>query len=485
MLAKPIHVFGREREWAALARFAESTADEMLMGVVSGRRRQGKTFLLQSLADAVGGFYFVAVESTSVDALRQFGTALADYLEVGGPLAFRNWDEAIGFLLDRCADRVVVLDEFPYLIKADPAIPSIIQREIDARGGARQGRSRTRLLLAGSAMSIMGKLLAGQAPLRGRSSLDLVVQPFDYRTAARFWGISDPRLAAQVDAVVGGTPAYRTRFVDNEAPQAIENFDDWVIRRVLSLDTPLFREARYLLSNESDIRDEALYHAVLSAIATGNNTRGGIANYMGRKSTDIAHPLAVLEECRLIRKEIDPVRKGAPLWRIAEPLVVFYEAIMRNTWSQLELGQAAHVWRGAARRFAAQVMGPHFEHLCRQFALTANWDGELPTEVAAGLAQGSGKGQNIEVDVMVLAAQEGDSKRRLLSVGEAKWTEIMNLGHLNRLRQARDQLHVRGLDTRDTVIALYSGTGFDADLRSAAKNSRILLVDLETLYAPV
>src|SRR5207302_10882175 len=112
-----------------------------------------------------------------------------------------------------------------------------------------------------------------------------------------------------------------------------------------------------------------------------------------------------------------------------------------------------------------QVMGPHFEHLCRQFALRAEWSGELPAEVAAGIAQGGGKGTNIQVDVMVLGTPEVGSPQRLLSVGEAKWNEVMNSGDLDRLRHARDQLHRKGLDTRDTVLTLYSGAGFDADLR--------------------
>ncbi|WP_067130333.1 ATP-binding protein [Microtetraspora malaysiensis] len=481
-MPKPEYVFDREREWAALTRFATAPGDEMRLAVVSGRRRQGKTFLLQALADALGGFYFVAVESTSVDALRQFGTAVASYLGVEGTLAFANWDEAITYLLDRCPDRLIVIDEFPYLMKADHAIPSLLQREIDARGANHPARGRTRLILAGSAMSVMGKLLAGQAPLRGRASLELVVHPFDYHMARRFWGISDLRLAIQLNAITGGTPAYRTRFVDGESPAGPDEFDDWVIRRVLSTESPLFREARYLLSNEMEVRDEALYHAVLGAIAAGNNTRGGIAGHMERKSTDIAHPLGVLEDCRLIRKEIDPIRK-ASVYRVAEPLVTFYESIMRPSWSQLERGRAAQVWNGARSRFASQVIGPHFEHICRQFALGVEWAGELPSEVAAGVAPGSGRGQNIEVDVIALGAQDGTHRRRLLSVGEAKWSEVMTLRHLGRLQQARDQLHIRGLDTRDTVLALYSGAGFDRSLTEAAAGDQgILLADLATLY---
>ncbi|KAA9381553.1 ATP-binding protein [Microbispora cellulosiformans] len=476
---KPAHIFDRDREWAALRAFAESPSPEMRLAVVSGRRRQGKTFLLQALADVYGGFYFVAVESTSADALRQFGTAVAAYLGVPGTLAFANWDEAIVHLLDHCGDRLIVLDEFPYLTKADPSIPSILQREIDGRGAHRAAGSRVRLVLAGSAMSVMGRLLAGQAPLRGRASLDLVVQPFDHRLARRFWGIEDTRLALQVNAIVGGTPAYRTGFVDHEAPG--DDLGDWVVRRVLDPAVPLFREARYLLTNEMEIRDEALYHAVLGAIAAGNNTRGGIAGHMERKATDIAHPLAVLEDCRLIRREIDPIRKRS-LFRVAEPLVTFYEAIMRPAWSLLERGWADRVWRGAGARFAAQVVGPHFEHVCREFALAHDWNGEYATEVAAGIAPGGGRGQNIEVDVIALAPQD-DHPRRLLSVGEAKWSQTMNVGHLKRLEQARDQLHTRGLDTRDTVLALYSGAGFDPELtEAAARDPRVLLVDLPLLY---
>lgn len=68
-------------------------------------------------------------------------------------------------------------------------------------------------------------------------------------------------------------------------------------------------------------------------------------------------------------------------------------------------------------------------------------------------------------------------------MGEAKWSEVMNIGHLKRLEQARERLHARGLDTRDTVLALYGGAGFDATLtEAAARDPRILLVDLPMLY---
>ena len=119
------------------------------------------------------------------------------------------------------------------------------------------------MLLCGSALSFMGGLLAGSAPMRGRASLELIVPTLDYRLAAEFWDISDPLLALKVHAITGGTPAYRREFVRDDTPAGAADFDGWVLRTVLSPASPLFREARYLLADEPDLRDIGLYHSVL------------------------------------------------------------------------------------------------------------------------------------------------------------------------------------------------------------------------------
>ena len=152
-------------------------------------------------------------------------------------------------------------------------------------------------------MSFMGRLLSGNAPLRGRAGLELIVPTLDHQLAAQFWGIDDPATALKVNAIVGGTPAYRREFARDDAPAGPEDFEPWVLRTVLSPTSPLFREARYLLADEPELHDVGLYHSVLAAIAAGNSQRGGIASYLGRKSGDLAHPLTVLEDCGLITRE--------------------------------------------------------------------------------------------------------------------------------------------------------------------------------------
>ena len=85
--------------------------------------------------------------------------------------------------------------------------------------------------------------------------------------------------------MVGGTPAYRRELLREDTPADLADFDAWVIRTVLNPQTPLFREARYLLAEETEIRDASLYHSVLAAVAEGNATSGGIASYIGRNPT--------------------------------------------------------------------------------------------------------------------------------------------------------------------------------------------------------
>jgi hypothetical protein len=482
---KPSWVFDREFEWSALTNFAGSPSPRARLGIVSGRRRQGKTYLLRALAEATGAFYYAAAEATTVDSLRDLGAALAAHTGAALPFAIRDWDEAVRAIRDTFPDGLAIIDEFPYLIRADPALPSLLQRALDDRAWGPQERG-TRFLLCGSAMSVMGGLLAGNAPLRGRSALELLVAPFDYRTAARFWGIdNDPGLAILVHSIVGGTPAYRSEFVADDIPASRDDFDSWVSRTVLNPAIPLFREARYLLAEETDIREPALYNSVLGAIAAGNATRGGIANYVGRKSSEVLHPLNVLEDAGLIAREADPFHARRSLFRIAEPLITFYEAIMRRPWPQLEQRQAAAVWRRQQPAFLSQVVGPHFEALCRDWAAHAGEDlfGDLPAEVAAGTVADPANRTQIEVDVAVLSAGAPDSPRRVLSLGEAKWGEVMGLGHLDRLRRARDLLSAKGNHAADAVLACYSGTGFSAELHAVARgNPSVLLVDLERLY---
>ncbi|MGH3905769.1 MAG: ATP-binding protein [Pseudonocardiaceae bacterium] len=485
---KPSEMFDRDNEWDDLARFAVDDAPGATLGVVSGRRRQGKTMLLYSLAQATDGLYFAATEATEADSLRRLGQILADHVSAPAPLQLRSWEHAIDLLLEIGRNRptVAVLDEFPYLALASRALPSVIQQALTP-GRPERTTSRTRLLLCGSAMSFMGGMLSGTAPLRGRAGLELRVAPLDYRCAARFWELDDPRLAVLVHAIVGGTPAYRREYVRDDTPSSMADFDGWVARAVLNPASPLFREARYLLGENPGLRDPTLYHSVLAAVAEGNTTRGGIASYIGRKATDLQHPLTVLEDAGLLTRDADPLRSGRSNYRITEPLIAFYQAIMRPAWTRLERRQGAQVWRSARRRFESAVLGPHFEQLCRtwvaEFAAPETFGG-VPATVGHGSVNDAAGRTSHEVDIVALG-NPGAGPRSVLALGETKWDEQMGLAHLDRLRHIRGLLERRpGVDATGAKLLCASGAGFTPELRAAADASEAMLLDLDRLYRP-
>ncbi|WP_405087176.1 hypothetical protein [Microbispora sp. NBC_01389] len=159
--------------------------------------------------------------------------------------------------------------------------------------------------------------------------------------------------------------------------------------------------------------------------------------------------------------------------------ITFYQAIMVREWARLERGDAATVWRGSGARFLSQVVGPHVEVLCREYALDA--DGAAG-EVGSGVVPDPANRTRIEVDVAVLAPVDHGRPRRVLSLGEVKWDRVMGAEHVARLRRARDLLTAKGYDTRDTVLTCYSGAGFTAEL-GAGPGGDVRLVTLDDLYA--
>jgi AAA+ ATPase superfamily predicted ATPase len=485
LAAKPTEIFDRDWEWGQLDRFISDDQPGATLGIVSGRRRQGKTFLLESMCELTGGFYYAATEAVPrPEALRQLAEAWAAYTSSPVSVHFADWGRALDALLALAPDRPVpvVLDEFPYLAREARELPSVIQKALSP-GRQQRAASRARLLLCGSSISFMGGLLSGGAPLRGRAALELIVPTFDFRQAADFWAASDHRLAALLYFVVGGTPAYRTEYLRGAAPADLAHFDEWVVEHVLSPASPLFREVRALLAEDPALRDTGLYHTVLAAVAEGNATRGGIANRIERKAADISHHLTVLEDAGLLVREPDAFRENRSEYRITEPLVRFYHAIMRPNWAQLERvrpGRTERIWAASQDTFFSKVAGPVFERMCRLWAedmADPQTFGGQPARVLSGVVRDPAARVSHEVDVAAL-----DAQGRVLAIGEVKWGKRMDAGHLARLEKIAQVLGSRG--QRPKVLALFSGTGFSPELAEAAASSRgrIQLIDLTRLY---
>lgn len=483
-MGKPAALFDRDQEWDDLLRFARRRGRRIAL--VYGRRRQGKSFILRALADELGGFYYQALEEEARPALDRFGQALATF--AGAPAwttpRFEDWTSAFRALAESAAGKPIVLDEFPYLVRKSPELPSVIQAAYD--DVASQGHPGFCLILCGSALSVMTELLTGQQALRGRAMVELLVEPFDFRVSRRFWGIADHATAFLVDAVLGGPPGYRD-LLEGAAPVAEAEFADWLAGGVLNPSHALYREAEYLLAEDPALADRALYQSIVGAVATGTTRRDELARVLGRPTTGLEHPLTQLERARFVYRHDDLLRQRRPLLRVADPLIRFHHAVVRLDRARFDARRTSEAWADAADRFRSQVVGPHFETIARTWTATYASRRTLGGETRrVGFVQvdmaDERRGYEIDVAVEGGGARSG-GRTRLLAIGEAKSSgRQRTLGDLERLERLREAVGTRA-DTDGARLLLFGRSGFDAALRRAAKTRpEVELIDLERLY---
>jgi hypothetical protein len=485
---RPPGLFDREGEWRDLASFVSEPAAGVRIGVVYGRRRMGKSFLLEALVDVTGGLYHQALEDERAPALARLGASIAAARGLSGmSVALPDWPTALRSLAETSASRaghLVVLDEFPYLLARAPELASAIQELHDA--SRQREAAPLRLILCGSAMSIMSRLLSGQQALRGRVVTELVVGPFDFRTAAAFWGVAGrPRLAFMLFAVLGGTPGYRDLL--GAGPASEGDLGAWLAEGILNPSHALFREPDFVLAEEPAITDRAIYQSALAAIAGGRRTSGAIAAALGRPETSMTHVLDGLERAGFIERADDVLRARRPTVRILDPLLRFHHAVVRPDARRFEARRTTDAWRDAGARFATGVVGPAFEEIARAWTWAHASEATLggrPTHVGSTvIANPAGRAQ-LEVDVVAIdRATPGADGPRVLFLGEAKASATARgIGDLRRLERARELLRGR-VDVAAARLAIFGLGGFDRELRAEGEHrDDVVLVDLDRLY---
>jgi AAA+ ATPase superfamily predicted ATPase len=330
---------GRARERAYLEELHASRRAELF--VLYGRRRVGKTELLQQFCQAHRSVYFLAAQVRDRDNLRSFRNAIADGLgdALAGDVEFPDWGAALGFLTERSGGErlVVVLDEFPYLCEAEKSLPSQLQRFWDTRGK----KSSLLLVLCGSQVSFMEKeVLAERSPLFGRRTGQKRLEPLSPMETLEFfprWSLEDRVLAY---AVLGGMPAYLTRFDDRD------DLRTNILRDMLRPEGYLFDEVAFLL--RSELSNPATYNSLLASLARGSQRLNDIALDVGVDSTTAGKYLSVLRELRLVEREVpvtdpDPLRSRRGSYHIADRFLAFHFRHLQPNRSLIHAGRGERV----------------------------------------------------------------------------------------------------------------------------------------------
>ena len=413
---------GRQRELDALDRLYAKPSFQML--VLYGRRRVGKTTLLEHFAKGKPSVFFTAKEQSSARNLQEFSQALFEYFDTAeGLAAFDSWGAAFSFLAKRVKGQseklVFVFDEFPYAAATDPSLPSVLQVAID-----RELKSANVLLvLSGSNEGFMeSNVLGGKSPLYGRRTAQIKLEPFDYYDAAKMLpAVTDPRELVRYYATFGGTPYYLAQINDGES--YLDNING------LFFETSglLYEEPLMLLRQE--LREPSLYNSILYAVASGATSPKGIAERAGVESGTTSRYLKTLEDLGLISRMVpfgeNPARSKRSIYRLKDPFFAYWYRFVGPNIGAIEAGAGRAVAeKRAVGEALAAYEGYAFERVCRQWLQRANQNDALPflaTEFGSWWGTNPAKREQTDIDVIAADRQE---KKILL--GECKWRESVN-----------------------------------------------------------
>jgi AAA+ ATPase superfamily predicted ATPase len=448
--------------------------------ILYGRRRVGKSALLDEFARDKRCVLYQAVEGAVADQLRDLTTAILvcdeDAVLQAAPLA--NWEAAFAQLskLAAAGPLLVVFDEYQYAAESEPTLASRLQRWWSRDATRRQ----IYLVLCGSYVRFFEKnVLAG--PAYGRATGVLQLRPLSYRHLAKFFPAWNPIDWIRAYAMTGGIPYYLEQL--DPTRSLVDNIQHHVLRR----GALLYQEAELLLREE--LREPRIYYSILRAMSEGCTRVGEIAGRVGLPTSNVVTSyLNTLQALGLIeyRAPITGETSRRGLWAIADPYLRFWFRFVLPHKVQLDHGVSVdQVYTAAiAPQFDQFVARPTFEDICRDwltqrfaasglatgFDRIGAWWGPVP-DPAPDNPRRQKEG---EIELV------GMSDQRVTVVGEAKWSQhAVDFGVLNHLRDVAR--FIPGWDA--SAQSFLFGRDFEPRLRSAAAAEGVILVTPVDLFA--
>ena len=433
--------YDRGEELDTLTSAADSEGHSFV--VLYGRRRVGKTELLKEFLRDRPHLYYLAAQESETRQREKFVEQVATAFDDRVP-RIDAWPAALEYLGEHLADtpRVVVIDEFPYLIDANDSLASYMQAFVDEQ----LMDTDAMLVLCGSSISVMETdVLGHDSPLYGRRTAQLDLQPFSFAEAraAIDYEFAD---AVRSYAVTGGTPMYLTQF------DYAESLADNIQTQVLTQSAVLSNEPEFLLRTE--VRNPARYRSILEAIALGHTTPNEIAGATGIDQGPLSKYLATLRQLRLITREV-PVtarqqKSKRSLYRIADAFLRFWFRYVEPNRSSITEAPDIVLEDTILPDLPTHV-AVTFEAVCQEAVWAAIRAGTLDRYAHVGRWW---YGED-EIDIVGLAP---NADRLLL--GECKWT-TEPVGHsLVSDLEAKAERVRWGSEDREVRYALFSKAGF-------------------------
>lgn len=430
--------------------------------VIYGRRRIGKTELLREFCKDKPHVFYSCKECTDDEQLSSFSARMLNSTPISKYTnSFDNWERAFKFVMElpQQGKKLLVIDEFPYMVGANSSIPSVLQNLWDEV----LSRENLMIILCGSAMSFIEKeLLAEKNPLYGRATGILKMNEMDFADAQKFFHdfkIEDRILAY---SILGGIPHYLKQF------DTADSIEENIKRNILIRGNVLYNEVEFLMKQE--LRETSTYNTLITTIAMGNTKLNDIYQKTQIDRSKISVYIKNLMDLNILNREFPVsdtikstinVQRG--LYSIADNFFSFWYRFIFPNLSELESGDVDGVFEYSIKPFIDSYASKAFENISIQFLRKKNSKRLLPFRFKK---IGRWWEKDCEIDILAF----GDNEKKI--VGECKWqSSKIGISELEHLKNKNIKLKLS-----EPYYYMFSKSGFTNELMKLAEKDKYLVL---------
>ncbi len=456
----------RTKELETLDKQYKSNTSSLV--IVYGRRRVGKTSLINEfLKRHTDTLYFLATEESETQNLNAFKLQVAEYTD-NELLKSANvdWLTVFKTLLNYKTEtkKIIVMDEFQYIGKANSAFPSIMQKVWDTL----LANANIMLILCGSLISLMkSQTLDYSSPLYGRRTAQIKLKQIEFKYYGEFYKDMKAEQLIPFYAVTGGVPKYIEVF------QGYKDVYEAIQENVLNRQSFLYEEPYFLLQRE--VTEIGSYFSLIKTIAMGNRKLSEIASSLDMKATSLTKYLKVLTDLDLIEREVPATevsseKSKSGLYRITDNYIAFWFKYIYPYRSYLEKGEDGYVMAKIKEGFIQNFASFVYEDVCREKMWELSAQGKTLSFEKVGRYWGSKAG---EIDIVAIGSEEKN-----LILGECKYTKKEKGLELLHTLQEKTPAIVSLTGAKNVQYVIFSTAGFTKGLRDEARqNPNLILMD--------
>lgn len=438
--------------------------------IIYGRRRVGKTALINEFCKDKPTIFFSALNTTGKENLEALSKTIMNFERPGvdNVPEFKSYDSALDELTALSKDEriVFVIDEYPYLAKAKPAISAMLQHIIDHKWT----ESKMYLILCGSSMSFMeNQVLGKESPLYGRRTGQFKIEPLDYKETAMFHSKLSQEDNALIYGITGGVPHYINKL------DVKNSLDEALLDNLFDRSSYLYEEPENLLKQE--LREPAIYNAIIKAIAEGASRMNDIKLKVGEDSAVVAKYLKTLIGLGIVKKETPITEKPGKktIYLLADNFFRFWYRFVPVNMSAIDSGRIAKLYERSVKQQLPDYMGLTFEKMCMDYLLY--YEENLPiglSEIGQWWGTDPVRKKQIQIDI-VGTPVEGNE----YIIGSCKYKNE-KIG-LDELELIKDYASVFGKGNTYHYY-IFSKGGFTDGLLKAQKLGEVQLITLKDMY---